>query len=192
MNTEPIINQNNSCHICYYETATHKCHECPWQICNKCQIMLSRHDFQNCPHCHRPKNFINMQDSSKDSLENFSQGSNNNIYCQCIFVYFKKIYYRIKTRQCINKSLSCCKTVTFDSLFVFGLIIIIAIIGLIFQFLDHLINKKPINFNQTLIYSVFGIGVCAFIYTIFAVCYDKLCKKPSNQTTQIYVVPVND
>jgi len=191
MNTEPIINQNNSCHICYYDTATHKCHECPWQICNKCQIMLSRYDFINCPHCHRPKNFINIQesiDSSKDS----SEESNKNMYCQCIVVYFKQIYYKIKTIQCINRSLSYCKNVIFDTLFMFSLLIIIVIIGLLFQLLDYLINKKPINFNQTIIYSVFGIGICTFIYTILLICYNKLCKKPSTQIIEVYVVPVNN
>ena len=186
MNTTPIINQNQQCHICYNDNPTYKCSECSWQICPKCITMLSRHNFQNCPHCHRPKNFINLQ------MNDFIEESNKKTCYHYIFVYFKKIYYKIKTTQCINKSLSCCKTVIFDSLFVLSIIIIIAVIGLLFQFLDHLINKKTINFNQTLIYCVFGTGVCAFIYTIFALCYDKLCKKPSNQTIKVFIQPINN
>ena len=184
MNISHINNQTHLCHICYDDIANNKCSDCCWQICNKCLNMLSIYNFENCPHCHHVKNFINIQGSFKESSKN--------IYCRCIVVCLKKNYYKIKTKRCINKFLSCCKTVIFDSLFVLSIIIIVAIIGLLFQFLDHLINKKPINFNQTIIYSVFGIGVCSFVYTIFAVCYDRLCKKPSNQTIEVYVAPINN
>ena len=179
-------NQNQQCHICYGDSSIYKCSECSWQICHKCLNMLSIYNFQNCPHCHRVKNFINLQ------IQDSSKESNKNIYCQCIVVYFKQIYYKIKTTQCINRSLSYCKTVIFDTLFTLSIIIIIVIIGLLFQLLDYLINKKPINFNQTIIYCVFGIGICTFIYTILLICYNKLCKKSSNQNLEIYVVPINN
>ena len=166
---------NQSCHICYDGISTYKCSDCCWQICQECLNCLSIHNFNNCPHCHRAKNFISL------SISEPVVKTNKNTYCYNILKYIKRFYYYIKTISCINKCLVFCKRFIYDIFFIFFIIIIIILVGLLFQLLDYLINKRPIELKETALYGLFGIGICAFIYTVTVFCHDKICKKTLTQ-----------